>query len=476
MGWERKRGKIEEFNRLLRGDTKTSYTVQIGDLSVLPKVRYCITLGSDTRLPRDTAKKLIGVILHPLHHARFDPSIGRVTEGYDPPAPRSVTLRGPGLAACGSGRHTGVDPYTTAVSNTYQDLFNEGIFTGKGLYDVDAFTAVLEGTVPENLILSHDLLEGVYARTALVSDVEVVDDYPPDVLTHTHRQHRGWGIGRSSCGSSPVPARQSSSAIPSPRIGRWKISTTPAQLTIPFLLLLASAWTILPNPPWVWTVAALVLVGFGIARAFTGLLHWPAAQPFLVFLRINGEEIGTAFAQGLVAIAFLPYHAWRMAHAIGVTLIRLFWTRRGLLEWVTAARTATTFRESDLGRFIVEMGASPALAAGVLALVALVRPAALGVAIPFIVLWSGAPVLAYVLSQPLERRRFELDREDRASLRRLARKTWRYFETFLGPEDHWLPPDNYQETPVENLAHRTSPTNIGLSMLSTLAASRLPSD
>src|SRR5205814_1309664 len=193
MGWERKRGKIEEFNRLLRGATDTSFHVQIGELSVLPKVRYCITLDSDTRLPREAARQLIGIIVHPLNRPHFDPRKRLVTEGYGILQPRvSVTM----ASAAGSlfarvyAGHTGVDPYTTAVSDAYQDLFNEGIFTGKGLYDVDAFMAALEERVPDNALLSHDLFEGLYARTTLVTDVEVVDDYPSSVLAHARRQHR----------------------------------------------------------------------------------------------------------------------------------------------------------------------------------------------------------------------------------------------------------------------------------------------
>src|SRR5206468_11400225 len=176
-----KRGKIEEFNRLLRGATDTSFSVQVGDLDILPSVRYCITLDTDTRLPRDAAKELVGIISHPLNRPGFDPAVGRVTEGYGILQPRvSVTM----ASAAGSlfariyAGHTGVDPYTTAVSDPYQDLFAEGIFTGKGLYDVDAFTQSLEGRIPENALLSHDLFEDLHARAALVTDVEVVDDYP----------------------------------------------------------------------------------------------------------------------------------------------------------------------------------------------------------------------------------------------------------------------------------------------------------
>jgi cyclic beta-1,2-glucan synthetase len=243
MGWERKRGKIEEFNRLLRAATDTSFTVQVGDLSVLPQVRYCITLDSDTRLPRDVARHLIGIIAHPLNRPTIDPAIGRVTEGYGILQPRvSVTFTsaaGSLFARLYSG-HTGVDPYTTAVSDTYQDLFGEGIFTGKGLYDVDAFVASLGDAAPENLLLSHDLFEGLHARVALVSDVELVDEYPSSVLTHARRQHR-WirGDWQILFWMFPfVPSRSGLKVNRLPIIGRWKIldnlrrSFTPTPLAV----------------------------------------------------------------------------------------------------------------------------------------------------------------------------------------------------------------------------------------------------
>ena len=228
MGWERKRGKIEEFNRLLRGASDTSFSVQVGELDILPSVRYCLTLDTDTRLPRDAAKELVGIMSHPLNRPRFDARVGRVMEGYGILQPRvSVTM----ASAAGSlfartyAGHTGVDPYTTAVSDVYQDLFNEGIFTGKGLYDVDAFVASLEGRVPENALLSHDLFEGLYARTALVTDVEVVDDYPSSVLAHARRQHR-WvrGDWQILWWLFPfVPSRTGLQRNRLPLVSRWKI-------------------------------------------------------------------------------------------------------------------------------------------------------------------------------------------------------------------------------------------------------------
>ena len=254
IGWERKRGKLEEFNRLLRGAKDTSFRVHVGDPEVLPSVRYCITLDSDTRLPLHAARKLIGIIAHPLNRPHFDPRLRRVTEGYGILQPRvSVTM----ASAAGSlfarvyAGHTGVDPYTTAVSDTYQDLFREGIFTGKGLYDVDAFVAALEGRVPENALLSHDLFEGLHARAALVTDVEVVDDYPASVLAHARRQHR-WARGdwQILFWLFPwVPTREGLERNRLPVISRWKIfdnlrRTLVAPATVAALAL---AWLVLPR-------------------------------------------------------------------------------------------------------------------------------------------------------------------------------------------------------------------------------------
>ena len=256
MGWERKRGKLEEFNRLVRGATDTSFTTQVGPLDALAGIRYCITLDSDTQLPRDAARKLIGIISHPLNRPVVDPKLRRVTDGYGILQPRvSVTM----ASAAGSlfartyAGHTGVDPYTTAVSDVYQDLFGEGIFTGKGLYDIDAFMTALDGRVPENALLSHDLFEGIHARAALVTDVEVVDDYPSNVLTHARRQHR-WvrGDWQILWWLFPwVPTRAGLERNRLPLVSRWKIlDNLRRSLVAPSLVaLFIAGWALLPGRP-----------------------------------------------------------------------------------------------------------------------------------------------------------------------------------------------------------------------------------
>jgi cyclic beta-1,2-glucan synthetase len=476
MGWERKRGKIAELNRLLRGAKDTSFHVCVGDMEILPGVRYCITLDSDTRLPRDGARKLVGIIAHPLNRPRFEPGVGRVTEGYGILQPRvSVTT----TSAAGSlfarfyAGHTGVDPYTTAVSDTYQDLFGEGIFTGKGLYDVDAFVASLEGRVPDNALLSHDLFEGLYARTALVTDVEVVDDYPSSVLGHARRQHR-WvrGDWQILWWLLPfVPTRSGLARNRLPLISRFKIfdNLRRSLLAPATVALLLAGWTLLPGSAAVWTVAVLAAVAFPVYGVLLQALAGPKAQePWRAFTRTMWDDGKTALARASIQLTFVAQQAFEMLHAVLLTLFRLGLTQRRLLEWETAASVSA--RSSSVRSFLRTMVASPSIALGALVLVSIVRAEALGSALPVLALWAAAPLIAYALSRPLSREPVELGEEDRKLLYGIARNTWRYFETFMGADTHGLPPDNLQETPEAKLALRTSPTNIGMGLLATLAA------
>ncbi len=491
MGWERKRGKLEELNRLLRGATDTNFDLIVGPRELLAGVRYCITLDSDTRLPRDAARVMVGIAAHPLNRARIDPKLGRVTGGYGILQPRvSVTM----ASAAGSlfarlyAGHTGVDPYTTAVSDTYQDLFGEGIFTGKGLYDVDAFAAALSGRVPENALLSHDLFEGIYARTALVSDVEVVDDYPASVLAHARRQHRwvrgDWQILRWL---SPWVRNRSGELQRNrlPLISRFKILDNLRRSLVPpaTLALLVAGWVLLPGQPLFWTACALLAMSFPLVPPLLAALTGrERREPVGLFLRRVASEIANAGAQIALQLAFLAFHAWQMAHAIAVTLFRLTFTRRRLLEWETSAASAarsTVVLAGDTPartgsavtrRFYREMAAGCWCALGALAITAGANPRALLVAAPLVVLWLAAPLLAAWLSRPVVAAVVELTAEERGHLEAMARAAWSYFTTFAGESENGLPPDNFQEVPEPRIAHRTSPTNIGMGLLATLAA------
>ena len=477
MGWERKRGKLTEFNHLLRGATDTSFVVQHGMLSVLPSVKYVITLDSDTQLPMETARRLVGTLSHPLNRPRFDPRLQRVTEGYGLLQPRVavsvVSANRTGFAKVFSG-HVGVDPYTTAVSDVYQDLFHEGSYVGKGIYDVDAFEAALAGRVPENALLSHDLFEGSYARAALCTDIHLVDDYPAHYLTFAARLHRwvrgDWQIARwlwrtvPDASGRPVPNTL-------PIIARWKILDNLRRSLMPpaIVLLLTAAWTLLPGSAIVWTMLALLVLAF---PAYTQLGRSIGNRLAGVSLREHfGAELGnilTSIRQAAFSIAMLAHQSVLMLDAIGRALVRMLFTRHRLLEWVTADRAAPA--DSSLGAVVRRMWQAPVVAVAIAALVALTAPKWLLLASPFLILWLLSPAIAYTAGRPLSHQHAPLTRSQRSALRQVARKTWRFFEELIGPADNWLVPDNYQENRTEIVAHRTSPTNIGLQLLSTLAA------
>jgi len=478
MGWERKRGKLEEFNRLLRGATDTSFSTRVGPQELLPGVRYCLTLDSDTQLPRDAARELIGIIQHPLNQPVVDPALQRVVEGYGVLQPRvSVTM----ASAAGSlfartyAGHTGVDPYTTAVSDVYQDLFGEGIYTGKGLYDVDAFMASLEGRVPDNALLSHDLFEGLHARAALVTDVELVDDYPSNVLVHAKRQHR-WvrGDWQILWWLFPwVPTRTGFERNRLPLVSRWKIlDNLRRSLVAPALVaLLIAGWALLPGQPLAWTLMALATIAFPVLARVLQLIGGPQrGQGVRVYLRASGEDMEADLARVALQLTFLAHQAWDMLHAVVVTLTRLVRGQGRLLQWETAAAVAQRHGSLKAPEFYQAMRASPIIAAAALLLVVATRPSALPVALAIVALWVAAPLIAFVLSRPVPSLRPEITDEDRDYLRAMAEKTWRYFDTFVTAEHRFLPPDNVQFDPEPRVAHRTSPTNIAMSLLATLSA------
>ncbi len=463
MGWERKRGKLEELNRLLRGDTGTSYARHVGDPDGLLGIRFVITLDSDTQLPMESAHRLVGLLAHPLNRAMFDDDTGRVKGGYTIVQPRIET-------SPSSSRQTrfsrifagdvGFDIYTHAVSELYQDLFGAGIYVGKGIYDVDAFMRSVEGRVPENALVSHDLFEGVHGRTALATDIVLFEGYPSNYVVHAKRMHR-WVRGDwqllpwlfpsvPSAGSERLRNKLAG-------VDRWKIiDNLRRSLTSPLVLvLLVLGWTWLPTRPLFWTLGVLAVL---LAPLLATLAHGRHRRT---------ENLGRC----ALAIAFLAYEAEVVVDAIVRVAVRKAITRKHLLQWTSAADTAFGL-ETKSGRSVFwrTMAPSPLLATAIAVLVAWVRPSALVAAAPLLVVWFFAPEIARWVSRPFHARAEPLQPHERRKLRLLARKTWRFFDAFVGPNDQWLPIDNYQEAPREQTAHRTSPTNIGLMLLSTLSA------
>ncbi len=478
IGWERKRGKLEEFNRLVRGTGATTFVVQTADESLLRRIRYVITLDSDTQLPRDVARKLIGAAIHPLNRPRFHSEVNRVVNGYGILQPRvSISLESASrskFARIFSG-NTGIDPYTTAVSDVYQDLFCEGNFTGKGLYDVHAFETALADRVPENSLLSHDLFESLFARAALVTDIELLDDYPTSYIAYARRQHRwtrgDWQIFRWLFPVVPDASRNKT-RNPLPLIGRWKIlDNLRRSLVAPALFLwLLAAWTIFPGSPLWWTLFAMVVIAFPVyLHVTTSILIHPRGVPWTSHFWSVWGDLRTNTAQVALSIVLLPHQAYLMLDAISRTIFRKVVSRKKLLEWVTAADAERTARQ-DPAAFISFMWPAGLLAGLCVIASAVVKPAALPFAIVFAVAWAVSPVVAYWVSTLRPPEQKTIAGEDVRFARMIARQTWRFFETFVGPEDNWLPPDNFQEDPVPVVAHRTSPTNIGLLGLATVAA------
>lgn len=478
MGWERKRGAIIEFNRLLRGAQDTSFDIISGDLSGLPRIRYVITLDADTCLPMGAAKRLIGAMAHPLNRAVFNEETGKVEEGYGILQPRiSVSIPGANRSLftrifAGQG---GIDPYTTAVSDIYQDIFDEGIFTGKGIYDVDVFIAALHECIPDNTVLSHDLLEGCYVRAGLVSDIELVDGYPGSYGSYAARLHRwvrgDWQLlpwlGSHVRDRSGNRVRNNISCL-----SKWKILDNMRRSLLPPALfaLFAAGLLFLPGSVFAWTgfaaaVAAAPLLNGLLDSLLSGSITFAESRTKTAV--ISGMK--AAVCQSVLIFMFIPHQAYLILDAVIRTLYRVVFSHRNMLEWVTAADTEARSKNSLAG-YIRKMWFSVPAASLSLISVAVDPERSPVPAVTAALAWLAAPVAAYMISRPTARKQSRISDEDIAMLRRLSRKTWRFFEDFSTEEDNYLPPDNHQLDPPKGTAHRTSPTNIGLLLLSVLSA------
>ena len=481
MGWERKRGKLQELNRLLRGATDTTFLPTAARPTDVPAgVRYVITLDADTRLPRDTVRRLIGKMAHPLNRPRVDAAAGRIVEGYGIMQPR-VTASLP-VGNSGSlfqrvfSSTSGIDPYSAAVSDAYQDLLGEGSYTGKGIYDVDAFETALAGRVPEGAILSHDLFEGVFARAGLVSDVEVVEDFPVryDVAAiRTHRWARGdWQLLPWILNWGPKLAGRWTHS-PMPASGRWKMldnlrRTLSAPMTV---FALAAGWALPLHDALIWTLFIfLTIVLPMLIPVVTGILPRRPGLRLRSHFRSVGEDLRLALTRLALIVTFLAHQATLMVDAIARTLVRLLITRRHLLEWVPAEQTSRRLHRDLLG-YQRSMAGALVVASLALVVVWLAGHDTWPLALPFVALWTASPAIARWSSQPSVRKeRLVATDDDIRTLRLTARRTWRFFETFVTPGDNMLPPDNFQEDPMPVIAHRTSPTNLGLYLLSLASA------
>jgi cyclic beta-1,2-glucan synthetase len=476
MGYERKRGKLGELNALLRGHGGGFFSTIIANPACFSTIKYIITLDADTQLPRDTAWKMIGTMAHPLNHPVFDETKRRVTDGYTILQPRvsnSLPADDSSLYARLHSNEPGTDPYTKATSDVYQDLFLEGSFIGKGIYNVDAFEQTLKDRFPENRILSHDLLEGCYARSGLITDVQLYEEYPLRYDIDMQRRQRwirgDWQIGKWVLPFVPGYDRRLHKN-PLSLFSRWKIFDNLRRSLVPLclLLLLLYGWAI-STAAWFWTLSVTIIIVLpAFVNFFRELFRKPADVMFKQHVIYVTRAASNNFAQELLDLVFLPYEVYVNTTAIVRTLWRMYISHKGLLQWNPYHNLHQ--RENSIAGSYVTMWFEPIFAVLVYIYLTAYNPGIVLIALPFLSIWMVAPVVSFGISRPMIAGKPQVSEEQEVYLRMLSRKIWGFFEKFVTTEDNWLPPDNYQEDPVERTAHRTSPTNIGLALLSNITA------
>ncbi len=478
MAYERKRGKTAEFNGVLRGRGTEAFSDLVGDPSVLPGIKYVITLDTDTQLPRNSAHLLAATMAHVLNRPLFDPERCIVVDGYSILQPR-VGVSLPGASRSWFSRlfsgDIGIDPYTKGISDVYQDVFQEGSYIGKGIYDVDAFEKAVGDRFPDNAILSHDLLESCYARSALVSDVELYEEFPSRYDAEIKRRHRwirgDWQIAQWLLPRVPGGDRKKVNN-PLSALSQWKILDNLRRSLVPLalLLLLVGSWTLLPGLAGRGTLLVLAIVAAPtLLTAAYDVTRKPRELPFGLHVKSLAASFGRQFGQILLTIILLPYDAYVSTDAILRTLSRILVTHKRRLEWMPSGEDSRS-AGLGLGAFYTTMWFEPFLAVAMTAILAAWFPWRLPFTSPMIALWFFAPLVAWRISQSIDPKQDRLSEDQTFFLRATARKTWHFFETFVTAEENWLPPDNYQEQPVMRVASRTSPTNLGLALLSNLAA------
>jgi cyclic beta-1,2-glucan synthetase len=478
MGYERKRGKLADLNALLRGNDQTNFSLIVGSTTQLANVKYVITLDSDTQLPRESARQFIGAMAHPLNRPIYDTVSQSIVEGYGILQPRmaeAMPNSGPTRYGWLSSSEIGIDPYTKTVSNVYQDLFNEGSFIGKGIYDVDLFQQVLDQRFPENLVLSHDLLEGCYLRSGFLSDVPLYESSPGNYLSDVKRRVRwirgDWQIvtwlwprvrsGDGKCIANPLSA-----------LSKMKIfdNLRRSLVSLSIIVLLFLAWTILPASHFWFCVTLTIVLLPGLLSTLLELARKPNEMLLSQHLISFRQIIQQRFYQFGLYLACLPHEAWYSMCAILRTSWRLLVSHRHLLEWTPSDQIDHSFRDTKR-EWIASMWMGPVavfLVVGILIINH--RYESLLLACPLLILWLISPLLARWVSRPFQRTEVKLAHTQIRFLHIMARKTWGFFDTFVTANDNWLPPDNYQETPIEVLCHRTSPTNMGLALLANMSA------
>jgi len=465
MGWERKRGKLMDLNNLLCGQ-HDSFPIKAGNFSILPRVRFAITLDSDTELPRGSAHRMVGALAHPLNQAIVDPDSNTVVSGYGILQPRvGISIQSTSrsrLASIYSGE-TGFDIYTRAISDVYQDLYGEGTFVGKGIYEVETVRRVLDRRFPRNALLSHDLIEGAYARAGLVSDIEVIEDYPSHYSAYNRRKHR-WlrGDWQIAGWLRPQVPDESGRLVPNTLslISQWKIlDNLRRSLVEPAtFLLLVLGWVMPLRRPVLWTLAGVAILFFPAWFQFAAELVRATVLKRTSIALDAWDAFLDANITNWLTLTFLAHQALLSLDAVVRTLVRRALTRRRLLQWETAAQAELAgYKRTVLD---IYLDCTPMLALGLFFLVWFLHRKALPAALPILILWACSKPVSLWLNRPPRSPRKQASEKDQRFLRLAALRIWRYFAEFSTEEHHWLIPDNVQEEPA-NIAARISPTNLG---------------
>jgi cyclic beta-1,2-glucan synthetase len=477
-GWERKRGALMEFNDMLLGSQETTFFFFSNPKFPSAEIKYIITLDADTILPFGMAKKMISTMAHPLNVPVIDSSRNIVTEGYGVMQPRITFDIESSNSSLFSRIYTGqegIDPYASAISDVYQDLFCEGIFTGKGIYELKTFQSVLKDAVPDNAVLSHDLLEGSYVRAGLVNDMELVDSYPSSYKSYTARLHR-WTRGDWQLlpwlGRKIHNKKGELIKNPLSYISRWKIADNLRRSLVPpsIILLILLGLSILPGNSITWVGFALFVLGLPFIMNIIDRLLCQGIR----ISRIKRHSpcftgLKALFCQVLLAVILLPYQSAIILHAVTVTLWRVLISKKNMLEWIPSA-DVEKLQSNTLKSYIFDLGASFAVSCAVVVLTYFIRPDIPIIRLILLSAWITAPYIAYRISQKDDVRENVSKEVDRDELRKIARRTWRYFEEFSNEKNNYLIPDNFQEDPPRGVAYRSSPTNIALGLLTTLSA------
>jgi len=474
IGKERKRGKLELLNRLIDGEELEEDIVRVGRAEAMANVRFVITLDSDTQLPRDSARRLIETIAHPLNRPTVVAEKPLRVDGYGIIQPRISTALPSATATVFTRLFTdpiGTDPYTKAVSDVYQDLASEGSYVGKAIYDPRFFNRVMKNRLPEERILSHDLIEGAHVRVGYASDIELYDDFPGDYMSYARRQHR-WIRGDWQIAEWILPRVPSGSGkrVPNPLsiLNRWKVFDNLRRSLVPVSLMLYLLVTWLISPV-LGGVSTLLVGGLMLFQPLVQPVTWMTTSPGSANFTL--QEVWHGVRRSLVEAALIPHQTGVALDAILRVWYRRLVSHHHFLEWTTAQMTG--WRTTDRARsFSNTLGVVSLFSIAVGILVWQVQPISLYAAVPFLMLWFFSPWIGWRLNQGPDREttQQQVSRRTRRRIRKWTRRTWAYFEDFVTEKTNWLPPDNFQVSHQNHIADRTSPTNIGLWVLSALGA------